>query len=125
MRQVVQPADQPPQVATAVAVGVLEQVDLNAVDDRFLVPTIRHGGGLSPERRVGCARWSSTVTPARATCSLYCRGLLGAGSSYCVEGHTQPPLREWTAEVWVSDVVPYVIYGLVTTITFELCSSPE
>ena len=42
MRQVVQPADQPTQVTAPVAVRIVEQVDLHAVDDRFPVPTIRH-----------------------------------------------------------------------------------
>src|SRR6476469_9226384 len=42
MRQVVQPADQPRQVTTAVAVRIAEQVHLHAIDDRLPVPTIRH-----------------------------------------------------------------------------------
>jgi hypothetical protein len=37
-REVVEPADQPLQVAVAVAIGVLEGLHVDAIDDRFLVP---------------------------------------------------------------------------------------
>ncbi len=44
--QVVQPADQPAQVAVAVAVGVLKRSDVEAVDGGLAVPAISHGATL-------------------------------------------------------------------------------
>src|SRR3954451_6076139 len=40
--QVVQAARQTAQVADPVTIGVLEDVDLDAIDDSFLVPALRH-----------------------------------------------------------------------------------
>ena len=40
--QVIQAADQTRQIAASVTVGVREQVHLDAVDHRFLVPTLGH-----------------------------------------------------------------------------------
>jgi hypothetical protein len=40
--EVVEPADQALEVAAAVAIGVLVGVHLEAVDDRLLVPPVRH-----------------------------------------------------------------------------------
>ena len=41
-RQVVEPDDQALEVADAVRVGVLEGLDIQAVDDGFLVPALGH-----------------------------------------------------------------------------------
>jgi hypothetical protein len=43
-RQVVQAPDQPPDVAYAIAVRVLEGVDVGAVHDGFLIPTVTTHG---------------------------------------------------------------------------------
>src|SRR6478609_4212749 len=42
LRQVVQPTGQSAEIPTPVPVGVAEQVDLHAVDDRLPIPTIHH-----------------------------------------------------------------------------------
>src|SRR5689334_18949029 len=46
--QVVQPAGQPGEVTGAVAVGVLERLRVQAVDDRLLVPALSHVDQYSP-----------------------------------------------------------------------------
>ena len=60
--QVVQPADEAPDVADAVAVGVGERVDVEAVDDGLLVPPLAHHVGcFRPRRRAKLARLGSSV----------------------------------------------------------------
>src|SRR5689334_9417155 len=47
--QVVQPAGQPGEVTGTVAVGVLERLRVQAVDDRLLVPALSHTARYSPQ----------------------------------------------------------------------------
>ena len=40
-----------------------------------------------------------------------------ADASYAVTGVSDP--RTWTATDWISDIVPHLIYGIVTVATYE------
>jgi len=64
-RLVVEPPDQPSDVAAAVAVGVGERVDVEAIDDGLLIPPIAHG----PYMTCGAA----TETPAAALTKVRAR----------------------------------------------------
>ncbi len=49
--QVVEPAGEAGEVADPVTVGVLERLDVEAVDDGLLVPALMHDGGTYPAGR--------------------------------------------------------------------------
>ena len=71
--QVVQPARQPREVTNAVVVGVLERLDVEAVDDGVLEPLISHcairsrqgphATGHRSVRRWSTARWGTSARP--------------------------------------------------------------
>src|ERR1700733_14958648 len=48
--QVVKPAREPGEITDTVAVGVLERLDVQAVDDCLLIPALGHVAPLSPWR---------------------------------------------------------------------------
>ncbi len=75
--QVVQPAGQPAQVTHPVAVGVLERLDVDAVDDRLLVPPFWHGGHVP--RRSGYGKPVTVL--ARADRRLVLRLALGLAAA--------------------------------------------
>jgi hypothetical protein len=43
--------------------------------------------------------------------------LRGAAAGATVTGATDP--RSWGASGWIADIVPHVIYGLVTVIAYD------
>src|SRR5919112_3582751 len=46
--EIVEPADQSTQITEAIAIGILERGHVEAVDDRLLIPTLRHPRALRP-----------------------------------------------------------------------------
>ena len=51
--------------------------------------------------------------------------MTAADASYAVTGVSDP--RTWTMTDWISDLVPHIIYGLVTVATYETiarCEAP-
>src|SRR6202044_3657566 len=50
--QVVQSAREPGEITDTVAVGVLERLDVQAVDDCLLIPALGHVAPLSPWQRL-------------------------------------------------------------------------
>ena len=46
-----------------------------------------------------------------------------ADASYAVTGASDP--KTWTIADWVSDLVPHVIYGLITVATYETIGRRE
>ncbi len=49
--------------------------------------------------------------------------MTAADASYAVTGASDP--RTWKLVDWVSDLVPHMIYGLVTVATYETISGPK
>ena len=51
--------------------------------------------------------------------------MTAADASYTVTGASDP--KTWTMTDWISDLVPHIIYGLVTVATYETiarCEAP-
>lgn len=46
-----------------------------------------------------------------------------ADTSYAVTGASDP--KTWTMTDWISDVVPHIMYGLVTVATYEIIAQRE
>src|ERR1700734_664777 len=70
--QVVQPAGEPGEITDTVAVGVLERLDVQAVDDCLLVPALGHVASLSPSQPwQNASRACSRVVGSRFPISLY------------------------------------------------------
>ena len=52
--------------------------------------------------------------------------MTAADASYAVTGASDP--KTWTVTDWISDLVPHIIYGLVTVATYETiarCGAPQ
>ena len=49
--------------------------------------------------------------------------MTAANASYAVTGASDP--KTWTATDWISDLVPHIIYGLVTVATYETIAQCE
>ena len=52
--------------------------------------------------------------------------MTAADASYAVTGASDP--KTWTVTDWISDLVPHIIYGLVTVATYEAiarCEAPR
>jgi hypothetical protein len=49
--------------------------------------------------------------------------MTAADASYAVTGASDP--KTWTVTDWISDLVPHIIYGLVTVATYETIAQRE
>jgi hypothetical protein len=49
--------------------------------------------------------------------------MIAADASYAVTGASDP--KTWTMTDWISDLVPHIIYGLVTVATYETIAQRE
>ena len=127
--QIVQPADQSTQVALAVAVGILEAVDLEAVDDRRLVPTpghphtthspVRSALFPTPHPRPGCTRLLSMSIAEGVVAPT--SGNATPRPSHTRIGHTALP--RFHRHRWAPTKRPLRTHVLATTTTHPGCAT--
>jgi len=70
----------------------------------------------------GLVRSSTTgrVATPLAGLGVGLAAMTAADASYALSGASDP--AEWTTADWISDLVPHVVYGLVTAATYEVIS---
>ena len=79
-------------------------------------------GGAYGLIRPGLGRLSTPL----AGVALGVAAMTAADASYAVTGASDP--KTWTVTDWISDLVPHIIYGLVTVATYEAiarCETPR
>ena len=79
-------------------------------------------GGAYGLVRPGLGRMSTPL----AGVAVGVAAMTAADASYAVTGASDP--KTWTAADWISDLVPHIIYGLVTVATYETftrCEAPK
>lgn len=80
------------------------------------------GVGLGAACGLARAASGGRVSTPLAGVGVGLAAMAAADGSYALSGASDP--REWSAD-WVSDVIPHVIYGLVTVAAYEAMRSRE
>jgi len=62
-------------------------------------------------------------SPGLAGIGIGMAAMTASDASYALSGVSDP--RTWTAADWLSDIVPHLIYGLVTVAAYETIASQE